>query len=646
MAVFASRPSFAGKAREELELLDRSRLLELLPHPAIVYDRTSDLFLMANRRFHDQLGFTLKDLPSISIKNLIPGGTDTNPTGESKRTVRVKNVAGDLILADLRILSLSSTNQVVILDFGPPDSELEFRRALIAEELVYDNYTLLSALASQTSVSALLTRSLELCRKVLNPKLLAIYTRRDNLGYEMQTNSVEQSTGILPRVLDLNEFSGVLQPNLWKAIRAPLSHLHEIALANEYQYLLTLPLVDGNVVQGLIVMGGTVQTPNDDELRFFALLGRQTGAMLTQLWRLEKAQKTLARMRQVVQLEHAITDNLEEGVIILTHDLRIAEMSPSAEIMLGYASREVFLQRVEMVLIGNETLTNLYQAAQQGITSLSGNDLKLNTRNGKSFPAQVVTVPVITDGMLTRIVLIVRDLSQDEQIRARTQQLEQRAFLGEVSAIFAHEVKNPVNSISTGLQFLGMSMDPGPNLDLVNRLQNDCARLVHLMDSTLTFSKPMEYHFAPVDLAEMVQGILERWAPRMTRLNIRYNFSANPKQTIVHGDYRALEQVFVNLVSNAIQAMDRGNGTLSIKIQNAPGKERPLMYEVIVADSGPGISEDLVEHVFEPFMTTKSSGTGLGLAITKRIVNAHKGKITVESFPGGTVFHVQLPKTE
>ena len=132
----------------------------------------------------------------------------------------------------------------------------------------------------------------------------------------------------------------------------------------------------------------------------------------------------------------------------------------------------------------------------------------------------------------------------------------------------------------------------------------------------------------------------------MTRLNIRYNFSANPKQTIVHGDYRALEQVFVNLVSNAIQAMDRGNGTLSIKIQNAPGKERPPMYEVIVADSGPGISEDLVEHVFEPFMTTKSSGTGLGLAITKRIVNAHKGKITVESFPGGTVFHVQLPKTE
>ena len=113
----------------------------------------------------------------------------------------------------------------------------------------------------------------------------------------------------------------------------------------------------------------------------------------------------------------------------------------------------------------------------------------------------------------------------------------------------------------------------------------------------------------------------------------------------MHGDYRALEQVFVNLLTMP-SGMDRGNGTLSIKIQNAPGKERPLMYEVIVADSGPGISEDLVEHVFEPFMTTKSSGTGLGLAITKRIVNAHKGKITVESFPGGTVFHVQLPKTE
>ena len=300
-----------------------------------------------------------------------------------------------------------------------------------------------------------------------------------------------------------------------------------------------------------------------------------------------------------------------------------------------------------MVLIGNETLSALYKSAQQGIATKAGNNLSLNTRTGKSFLAQVLCIPVMTNGKLSSIVLILRDLSQSEQIRAHTQQLEQRAFLGEVSAIFAHEVKNPINSIMTGLQYIGMTMKPGdPHYDLVSRLQNDCLRLTHLMDSTLTFSKPMEYHFAPVDLAEMLPNILERWAPRLTRLNIRYNFDANPEHPLVKADFRALEQVFVNLVSNAAQAMEKKGGTLNIRIINAAEHLVPPQYEVIVADSGPGIPDDIKAHIFEPFVTTNISGTGLGLAITKRIVSAHKGTINLESYPGGTMFHVLLPKAE
>ena len=125
----------------------------------------------------------------------------------------------------------------------------------------------------------------------------------------MQTNSVEQSTGILPRVLDLNEFSGVLQLNLWKAIRAPLSHLHEIALATNTNTCSHCP--GGQERSSRLDRDGRRGTnPHDDELRFFAPLGRQTGAMLTQLWRLE-SQKPF-RMRQVVQLE-MLTYNLEEA---------------------------------------------------------------------------------------------------------------------------------------------------------------------------------------------------------------------------------------------------------------------------------------------------------------------------------------------
>ena len=122
-------------------------------------------------------------------------------------------------------------------------------------------------------------------------------------------------------------------------------------------------------------------------------------------------------------------------MIILTHDYALPN-EPSAEIMLGYASREVFLQRVEMA-IGNETLTNSIRLPT-GHRPLSGNDLKLNTRNGKAF-RQVVTVPVITDGVLTRIVLIVGPVSRQADPRARSN-WNSAPFWAKLRH-FAHEVK-------------------------------------------------------------------------------------------------------------------------------------------------------------------------------------------------------------
>ena len=103
-----------------------------------------------------------------------------------------------------------------------------------------------------------------------------------------------------------------------------------------------------------------------------------------------------------------------------------------------------------------------------------------------------------------------------------------------------------------------------------------------------------------------------------------------------------MEQVITNLITNAVQAMSEG-GTLSVTIGAATSKAGP-MVELKIADTGPGIREDLIDRIFDPFFTTKKSGTGLGLAISRRIMIAHQGGISVESFPdAGTVFSLQLP---
>ncbi len=634
-----------GDSHQDFSLLDRSLILELIPAAALVYRRTDDQILSANRKFFDLTAFTLDALQELSLNTLIPGDPDTNPTGEQSRPVRLQIASGDLILANMRILPISLTNQVVVLTFSPPDSEFEIRRDLLEQEYRFDNFSLLTTLGSQNSSQAVFQTASQILQRMLSPRLILAYRVNPRDEKQLQLLSASAQTEAFPSTLDIGLLESTPSLHLWKLQREPQNQLQEIALMEGYHYLLTLPLLHNNSPQGLMLAASETPYPDDDTLRYLALMSAHAASAIQGLNSLESAQRTLNNIRHVVQIQHAITDNLEEGVIILTPDLRIAEMNPAAEFLLGYSGKEVFRQKAEMVLIGNETLSTLYKSAQQGISTLVGNNFSLNNRSGGSFMAQVLCIPVVEKDKVRSIVLILRDISQTEQIRAHSQQLEQRAFLGEVSAIFAHEVKNPINSISTGLQLMGLTMKPDdPHADLISRLQNDCLRLTHLMDSTLTFSKPVEYNFAPLDLASLINSILERWAPRMYRLNISYNLEQQPANPMVLADGRAIEQVFVNLISNAIQAMETDGGSLNIKIHPVSPETNPPQYEIIVADSGPGIPEDLIKHVFEPFLTTKAKGTGLGLAISRRIITAHKGNIYVESFPGGTMFHVLLLK--
>jgi signal transduction histidine kinase len=166
------------------------------------------------------------------------------------------------------------------------------------------------------------------------------------------------------------------------------------------------------------------------------------------------------------------------------------------------------------------------------------------------------------------------------------------------------------------------------------------------MRSVLAFSRPAEYVMEAVDLNQLISRLLDRMNPLMVQSNVQQFLKAEPTLPLVSGNPRALEQVFTNLITNAIEAMGDKGGTLAVKLQKIEGLGGHDYLEVHVADNGPGIPKELQERLFQPFFTTKPDGTGLGLAITKRILTAHKGNIQVTSYPGATVFHVQIPALE
>jgi PAS domain S-box-containing protein len=488
-------------------------------------------------------------------------------------------------------------------------------------------------------------KTLEIGSKLLDFNVLAIYVGN---GQKPSANKVayQGNAQVFPSEIFSSDLNQLLEPTLWKrGQRSITTFLHQGARAAGFSYLATHPIGDVRVLVGILVAGGYQEPPPENCLPSLKILSGYLTNIINRSTLIANLKRSVQENIQNISILESAKNVISDGIAIVSTNMQIEEINQSAEVILGYANREVQGLEVNEIFIGTDRLVPAVQLALQGVTTPNLGDVNLHRRDGTEFPAEISTVPIQHKNVTLGVFIILRDKSEREQIRIRTHQLEQRALLGEVTAIFAHEVRNPINNISTGLQL--MAEDSGendPNHELINRMLHDCRRLTNLMESVLTFSRSGNYIFIPIFIGDLLERLIKLWTPRMNRLNIEHHINIAPKKMRVKGDRRALEQVFTNLISNAIQAMQElGGGTMAIKVtQDSNGNGRP-MIQVDVSDTGPGIPEENRNRIFEPFFTTKKNGTGLGLAITKQIITAHKGIINLTTFPGGTVFHVFLP---
>ena len=456
-------------------------------------------------------------------------------------------------------------------------------------------------------------------------------------------------TSLFPKEIPPTDLQYFLKSSLWQnGQRSVVTMLHQAVRASNYAYFATAPIGNPGAWAGFIVITGVEEPDADNTLPILQVLAEAISLQLQNSIRISNIKQNLEATTNHLAIGDTVQDTIQEGVILVSPSFEITKLNAAAEYMLGYASREIQGQTVENVLIGADRLIPAIRLALQGVPTHNLGKTMLHRRDGSSFPVIIHTTPVMQRGETLGALVILVDISEHEQAKIRTQQLEQRALLGEVTAIFAHEVRNPINNISTGLQLLELNtpQDDPEKRELISRLQKDCNRLTDLMESILTFSRTGNYKFMPLDVQKIVERLLTRWRPRMARLQIQHHVKVAPDTPLIMGDQRALEQVFTNLISNAVRAMGEKGGMLAVRIapHMAPGKK--LLTQIDISDTGPGIPEEIRERIFDPFFTTDPNGTGLGLSITKQIVTAHKGSIYPTTFPGGTVFHVQIPAFE
>ncbi|MEA3325970.1 MAG: ATP-binding protein [Chloroflexota bacterium] len=621
-------------------------LINLIPDPALIYHRGNDKILTANNPLYLLTNLGEMDFIGGPIRTLLPNIIETDPIGGHNKQALLRHKKQPLIPVNVRIFSLTHTNETLLIVLKPEEIQSNQKHTIVDQtELLNKLHVLVKAEHGLDFGAALQTIIIETA-SILSADVVCLYTASGSKPQlDQYLSNDERFSSELPASLSKDDLTNTEYPSLWNPGKPAVTHLQKTASNSGFQFLSIVPLGNETNKYGLLVAGGKVPNQNPN----FLLTTQVLAGFLSRTMAGHIAQqnlRTLAnRIKQVVKIQGEIIENIEEGVIILSPDLTIAEMNPAAETFLGYANVEALRQNINTILIGSESLGSAFTSAQQGIPTLTGGDLTLHHRNGNSFPAQVLMSPVMKNGQLLSIIILIRDISEQEQSQATNKQLEQRAILGEVTAIFAHEVRNPINAIMLSLQVMEENLQSdNENLKWIENMRDECHKLLYLMDSVLSFAKPLEYKMSQVDLDEMLTRLLERWRPRLLRLNISSFYETEVENPTVEGDLRALDQVFTNLISNSVNAMSEEGGSLGIKISITDHEENHQFLKVTLTDSGHGIPDEIKAHMFKPFVTGSAHGTGLGLAITQRIINAHKGKIEVDSFAGGTIFKIYLKR--
>ncbi|UCB48047.1 MAG: PAS domain-containing protein [Deltaproteobacteria bacterium] len=334
-----------------------------------------------------------------------------------------------------------------------------------------------------------------------------------------------------------------------------------------------------------------------------------------------------------------VVENMPIGLLAIDTDKRIVSFNQTAEWVLQVRAHEVLGKKADEILPRQlECLTGELETEEEVIEK----EIECPVANGRRIPMDVsVSRLEDDDGTSMGHIILFRDLTEIQELKREVERTQRLASLGRLAAGIAHEIRNPLSSIKGfATYFRERYRDVPEDQKTAEIMVQEVERLNRVIGQLLEFARPMSVRKQPTSIQTVIQHslkMIERDA-QAKNISIRTNLSPEIQQVSIDPD--RMNQVFLNLYLNGIEAMEDG-GTLSVELH--PDQDENQI-KIAVSDTGTGINKEDLVHVFDPYFTTKQSGTGLGLAIVHKIIESHKGEVKVESVAGkGTTVTIILP---
>lgn len=390
--------------------------------------------------------------------------------------------------------------------------------------------------------------------------------------------------------------------------------------------MVNVPLVHGGETVGVICVDNKRSGNfNESDAQFLETLANTAIIALEQFMGSDKDG----------QVSNLILENLPSGVIYMNSDGIIKHVNRTFSRISRFSEKEVLGKKYRKVF---NDKNNIIQKVIKSEKPIFRSEIELISKSKEPVPCGISITPIKTKNNLD-IVCIIQNLSEIKRIQSELKAKENLAALGQMAAGMAHEIKNPLAGILTGMEFLKMQFGDentiyGESIDLIIK---EVRRLDRLVNDMTSFAKTKTRIVTQTNLNNVIEHALEIVKGRLNEAGINIKKEIPDNLHLIDIDEEQIVEVLINIFLNAVQAMNK-NGNIKIIVSQS---EKETLLEVF--NSGPRIEEELLAKIFTPFFTTKSGGTGLGLAISYNIIKEHHGTIRAQNMPDGVSFIISLP---